>query len=547
MKKSIKTSVISRAIITIILMVICYITITMSISNFKKAVEMEENASELSYQAQLAEVAHYKWSTNLSNALYTEAEFTGTIDHTTCNLGKWLYDNNANDDSTIVSLKDKIEPLHKKIHESATTALDLYKQNKTQAHTYYQETIQSDINELVGLLDQVITYSNELSAKSQNNLSSTFTSLITISSIIILMTLLSVIELVRYVCLKIVRPIIHITDKSKVLVDGKIDFDLEYSSENELGVLAHTLQTAMTRIGKYVNDINHILHELSNGNFLVDTTEQYIGDFSSIQISVNELKEQLSHTLRGIGDVASQVSFGAEQVANGAQSLSQGATEQASSIEELAATLSEISHQVAENTLLISATEENVTQTVKEVELSATKMQHMLVAMDEINKSAEEIKKIIKNIEDIAFQTNILALNAAVEAARAGVAGKGFAVVADEVRTLAAKTAESSKNTAELISKSLQAVRNGKEIADETAVSLECVTNYIQKLSEEAQKITDNSNSQDESIKQISIGVDEISSVVQQNSATAQESAAASQELSGQVTILKELIEKFRT
>ena len=77
-----------------------------------------------------------------------------------------------------------------------------------------------------------------------------------------------------------------------------------------------------------------------------------------------------------------------------------------------------------------------------------------------------DIFQINKNIEDIAFQTNILALNAAVEAARAGQAGKGFAVVADEVRNLAAKTAEASKTTAELIQQALGAVGHGKTMAD---------------------------------------------------------------------------------
>ena len=40
-------------------------------------------------------------------------------------------------------------------------------------------------------------------------------------------------------------------------------------------------------------------------------------------------------------------------------------------------------------------------------------------------------------------------------------------------------------------------------------------------------------------------GIDQISSVVQTNSATAEESAAASEELSGQASMLKNLVSKF--
>ena len=138
-------------------------------------------------------------------------------------------------------------------------------------------------------------------------------------------------------------------------------------------------------------------------------------------------------------------------MAHAAQGLGQGASEQASSVEELAATLLDISKQVDENTKNLVQAQRESQETVEELQNGSEKMKDMLNAMDEITSSSLQIEKIIKTIEDIAFQTNILALNAAIEAARAGQAGKGFAVVAEEVRNLAAKTTESSQNTAILI------------------------------------------------------------------------------------------------
>ena len=86
---------------------------------------------------------------------------------------------------------------------------------------------------------------------------------------------------------------------------------------------------------------------------------------------------------------------------------------------------------------------------------------------------------------------------------------------------------------------------NGKSIANETAASLDRMTEIIGKLSEEAKKVAVNSQSQAKAIKHTSLGVDQISSVVQNNSATAEESAVASEELSSQANILQELVANF--
>ena len=97
-----------------------------------------------------------------------------------------------------------------------------------------------------------------------------------------------------------------------------------------------------------------------------------------------------------------------------------------------------------------------------------------------------------------------------------------------------------------LIENSMNAVENGKRIADETANSLEKVMTGIQEATGMMDSIARASREQAEAVNQITLGIDQISSVVQTNSATAEESAAASEELSGQAQLLKELVKKFK-
>ena len=241
-----------------------------------------------------------------------------------------------------------------------------------------------------------------------------------------------------------------------------------------------------------------------------------------------------------------KLSESAQRVAEASDVVNGGVTGQGAALEETASALEQMRAMTDRNSANTSEADQLMKRTAAVVVEANTSMQHLIGSMDEISAASEEISKIIKDIDEIAFQTNLLALNAAVEAARAGEAGAGFAVVADEVRSLAQRSAAASRNTAELIERTVAKIRGGVALVGETRDSFKSVTEDVQQAVILMGGVSEASAEQGQGVGQIYQTMDAMGQVNQQNAASADNAISAVRELNAQAEEMERVVCELR-
>lgn len=343
------------------------------------------------------------------------------------------------------------------------------------------------------------------------------------------------------------RPIVRVKNLLSALAQGDLSVQLnDTKNKDELGILQNSAVSLNRMLSDMLTQSGDVLSKMAAYDLTSEDMREYPGKFNELAASINSIKAILSNMILNIQNSSVNVDGGSKQLAEAASMLSEGTMAQASSLQKLVTDVENVAQNINANSDKTIFVNESLGNLDSEIKDGNQKMQELSNVVRTVEEMSEDIKKIVNTIDGIAFQTNILALNASVEAARAGESGRGFAVVAQEIGTLATKSSDASKKTAELIEKCIKGIESAKEYADITSDSLAKIVSDSNNIANAFDEMSKANEIHAKNANDIRNEIENISQVVQSNTATAQQTAASTEVLSEQAAALKDMTGRFK-
>ena len=343
------------------------------------------------------------------------------------------------------------------------------------------------------------------------------------------------------------RPIVRVKNLLSALAQGDLSVQLnDTKNKDELGILQNSAVSLNRMLSDMLTQSGDVLSKMAAYDLTSEDMREYPGKFNELAASINSIKAILSNMILNIQNSSVNVDGGSKQLAEAASMLSEGTMAQASSLQKLVTDVENVAQNINANSDKTIFVNESLGNLDSEIKDGNQKMQELSNVVRTVEEMSEDIKKIVNTIDGIAFQTNILALNASVEAARAGESGRGFAVVAQEIGTLATKSSDASKKTAELIEKCIKGIESAKKYADITSDSLAKIVSDSNNIANAFDEMSKANEIQAKNANDIRNEIENISQVVQSNTATAQQTAASTEVLSEQAAALKDMTGRFK-
>ena len=303
------------------------------------------------------------------------------------------------------------------------------------------------------------------------------------------------------------RPISNLALVAAQVAEGDLTTDINVSSKDEVGALAHAF-------GQMIDQMRNIVRDIMDRANMVASSSQ-------------------------------QLNASSEETAANANEAAATMSQMSSTVQQVDASIQEVAAQSGKANEAAARGSQGMDRIIGQMQTIANSTSAVSVSVDDLNKKSYEINQIVSLITDIADQTNLLALNAAIEAARAGDQGRGFAVVAEEVRKLAEESADAAQEINILINAIQLESKKAVGIMADSAKEVETGTEVINEVKEDFAEIIDSVEDVTSQIREVVSATEQMAKGMQNIAASTEEQTAAMEEVSASAEALGRLSEEL--
>ncbi|MBD2176397.1 GAF domain-containing protein [Pseudanabaena sp. FACHB-1998] len=288
-------------------------------------------------------------------------------------------------------------------------------------------------------------------------------------------------------------------------------------------------------------------------NAIVESLREVVTKVKQATLQVNTSVNTNNESIRGLAEEATLQAEQLDEALKSVEQMTHSIQQVALSAQEAAEASSTAASTAEMGSEEIEQSVQSILQLRQTVDDTATKVKRL-------GEASKQISKVVVLIDQIALKTNMLALNASVEAARAGEEGRGFAVVATEVGSLAAQSANATREIGRLVesiqqetnevvqamqASTVQVIEGTNRVAD-ARKSLNQIVEVSRKVNTLFQEISLATSSQVQISESVRSLMSNLSNQSQRSSETSRDVANSLQQTASVASQLQSSVETFK-